>query len=538
MSKQFATLDCETDPFSPDRIPQPFIWGFYHPDTGFLKFPNTKELFEFLEGTEYRIYAHNGGKFDFHYMLEYIPSWEKVITINGRLAQFKVGNNIFCDSYCILPISLATYQKTKVDYKIFEADEREKPENKFIIEEYLKDDCIFLYEIIDAFLKENGYSLTIASSAIKKLQKIEGFKIEDSGKEFFDQMKPYYYGGRVECFKKGIVKGNIKFFDINSAYPFAMTHEHPHDGCITTHQKKPEIKGHNFYKIQAKGLGVFPFRNENGSLSFPNDNKDRIFCVTGWELLAAIRLGKAKDLIHIEQLEFLITKNFKKYVFHYYDIKLNSAKGSAENIISKLYLNSAYGKFGADASKYRTTYICNQDDFGKAVMEGFSIHSEIHDRLLISKPNDEKEWRYYNAATAASITGFVRAYMAEALATIKSPIYCDTDSIIFKGNHNLNIGDNLGAWKSEGEFHEGGVGGKKIYALRNKKYYEINFPLESDEFNKEAKKYEKTACKGVRLAFDEIIRVCKGEIISKTPISPVYSLKKGKYFLKKTIAMT
>lgn len=521
MPKKIATLDCETDPFCAERIPQPFIWGLYAPDLGFLTFPSTKELFEFLDGTEYRIYAHNGGKFDFHYMLEYIPSWQEVITINGRLAQFKVGNNIFCDSYCILPVSLATYQKTKVDYSIFEKEEREKPENAAIIYDYLKDDCIFLYEFVDTFIKENGYSLTIASSAIKKLQKIEGFKIRDSGKRFFDMMRPYYYGGRVECFEKGLVDGEIKFFDINSAYPYAMTHEHPHDASITTYQKNPQIKGHNFYKLQAKSLGIFPFRNDDGSLHFPNDEKERIFCITGWELLTAIRLNKAENIKHIEQIEFLLTKNFKKYVYHYYDIKQNSKKGSAENIISKLYLNSAYGKFGADASKYRTTYICDQDDFGKAISKGFSIHSEIHDRLLISKQKDEKEWRYYNAATAASITGFVRAYMSEALHTIERPLYCDTDSIVFMGFHNLKCGDNLGEWKSEGEFHSGGIGGKKIYALRNKNTRE-----------------EKTACKGVKLEFEEIIKVCKGEIITKTPISPIYSLKKGKYFLKKSIAMT
>lgn len=521
MSKKFAVIDCETDPFKEGRIPEPFIWGYYSPDDGFLKFKDTTELFEFLQGQDLRIYAHNGGKFDFHYMLDKIPSWEKVIMINGRLAQFRIDDLEFCDSYCILPVPLSAYQKTKIDYNIFEKENRDKPENKALIESYLEDDCIFLYELIEAFLAENGFSLTIASSAIKKLQKIEQIKIPDSGRPFFESIRPYYFGGRVECFKKGIIKADMTYLDINSAYPYAMIHEHPVETAFTAREKKPQIKGHNFYKFQAASLGAFPFRNDDKSLSFPNDNQDRIFCCSGWELLAAQKLDLLKRCIHIEQKIFLKTQNFKEYVNHFYTIKCTSKKGSPENIFSKLYLNSAYGKFAADCTKYRTTFLCPIDDFDNAVEQGFSIHGELHDRFIISKPTDESEWRHYNIATAASITGFVRAYLLQAIHSVENPIYCDTDSLIFTGNHNLELGQDLGQWKIEGYFHEGGIGGKKIYALRNNDNGE-----------------EKTACKGLILDYDEIIRVCNGETIEKTPLSPIYSIKRGKYFLKKSIAMT
>jgi hypothetical protein len=520
VAKKIAVIDCETDPFSAGRIPQPFLWGFYSLEDGYLEFPDVNQLFDFLQGQDLRIYAHNGGKFDFHYMLDRIPSWEKVIMINGRLAQFRVGALEFCDSYCILPVPLSAYAKTKIDYSIFESDMRELPENKKLISDYLRDDCIFTYELISAFIAENGHALTIASSAIKKLQKIEGIKIPDSGRKFYEAIKPYYYGGRVECFKKGIIEGEIKYFDINSAYPYAMIHEHPTGEFITTHENNPEILGHNFYKFQAASTGAFPFRGDDDSLSFPADNIERIFCCTGWELLAARDLKKLNKCVHIEQKVFFVTANFKKYVDHYYTIKCTSKKGSPENIFSKLYLNSAYGKFAADASKYKTTYLCPLEDFGKAIIKGFSIHGELHDRLIISKPNDEADWRHYNVATGASITGFVRAYLFRALATLQTPIYCDTDSVIFTGKHKLALGEDLGQWKSEGEFNYGGIGGKKIYAFKNN----------SGE--------TKTACKGLILNYDEIIKVCQGEIITKTPDAPIYSIKKGKYFLKKSIAMT
>jgi len=522
--KEFGIIDCETDPFKEGRIPKPFIWGFYSLADGFHHFKNIDDLLDFLKGRNIRIYAHNGGKFDFHFFMHKIATWEKLTIINGRLAQFKIDGIEFCDSYCILPVPLSAYQKTKIDYNIMEAEERDKPENRKIIIDYLKDDCVFLHDLVDEFLKEHGFSLTIASSAIKKLQKIEGIKIDDSGRQFFDAIRPYYYGGRVQCFKKGIINDEINYFDINSAYPYAMTHEHPIGDFISDYSENPELKGHNFYKFQAKATGAFPFRDNDGALTFPDNGKEYIFACTGWELLKAQELDLLWDVKHIEQKIFYETKNFKKYVDHFYTIKCTSKKGSPEYIFSKLFLNSAYGKFAANPEKYKTTYLCGLDEFNYALTEGYEIHGELHDKLIISKDQDESAWRHYNIATGASVTGFVRAYLFDAIRKVQKPIYCDTDSIVFSGGHSLTLGQDLGQWDCEGIFNCGGVGGKKIYGFRN--------IVDGNILN------EKTACKGLRLGYDDIIKVCKGEKITKIPENPIFSFKKGTYFLQKTIAMT
>lgn len=529
MSKKFAVIDCETDPFAEGRIPQPFIWGYYNPEDGFLKFNNTEELFKFLEGQDLRIYAHNGGKFDFHYMLEKIPSWEKIMMVNGRLAQFRVDKLEFCDSYCILPVPLSAYNKTEIDYNIFEVENRDIPKNRKLIEDYLQDDCVFTYELIEAFINENGYNLTIASAAIKKLQKIEDFKIKDSGRIFFDKMRPYYFGGRVECFVKGEVSDELNYFDINSAYPYAMMHEHPEGAAFPAYKKNPIISGHNFYKFTAKSLGAFPFRDDNGALTFPNDGEIREFHCTGWELITAKELNLCKSIKHIEQKIFFETRHFQKYVNYYYELKKNSPKGSPMNIFAKLFLNSAYGKFAADCMKYKETYIVDNNEFQEAIDFGFDIHGELHDRIIISKPNDESDWRHYNVATAASITGFVRAYLLKAIKSVEKPYYCDTDSLVFSGKNNLIINNELGGWKSEGNFHEGGIAGKKLYAFKNNDTGEIVGAVKGVYYNKKEE---------METLYKDIINVCKGDKLEKMPIAPIYSLKKGKYFLKKTIAMT
>lgn len=342
MAKEIAIIDCETDPFKEGRVPQPFLWGFYMPSTGVLYFNHIAELMEYLSDKELRIYAHNGGKFDFHYMLEYIEDWNKIMMIHNRLAHWQWKGNDFVDSYCILPVGLATYNKTEIDYNDFEADRREIPAVKQNIAAYLADDLRFTYELVEAFIQENGVHLTIASCAIKKLQKIEGIKVKDSGRKLFDDISQFYYGGRVECFKKGVIRDTqIKCYDINSAYPFAMLHDHPVESYITTNSKQPDIVGGNFYEFSAVSNGCFPFRNEDKTLQFPNDKQQRTFRCTGWEVLAAIELGLLERAVHKSQRIFLEKRNFKKYVNYYYAIKATSKKGSPENIFAKLFLNSA-----------------------------------------------------------------------------------------------------------------------------------------------------------------------------------------------------
>lgn len=520
MAKEIATLDCETDPFEEGVIPEPFLWGFYTPKTGYLKFEKLSDLMEFLADKSYRIYAHNGGKFDFHYMLDYIKSWQKITMINNRLAEWRYNDNIFCDSYCILPVPLSAYNKTEINYDIFKKDSRYIPENWEKIVAYLNDDLVYLYELVSEFIENYGTHLTIASCAIKKLQKMCGIKVENSGRHFFEEMSQYYYGGRVQCFKKGLIQGDIHCYDINSAYPRAMLDEHPVGQYITTEYENPEIIGGNFYEVEAPSVGVLPYRNDDKTLFFPDDGEPRRFLCTGWELLALKKIKKVK-IKHISQKIFLEKKNFSEYVNYFYNIKLLTKKGSPENIFSKLFLNAAYGKFGANPQTYKETRIVEMCDTASALERGYDIHGEINGRLIVSKQNPEETWRYYNVATAASITGWVRAQLALSLSGLEEPLYCDTDSLTFIGTHNLKVGAELGEWKHEGDFTIAGIGGKKIYAMKN-----------------EITGEEKTACKGARLDFDEIMRVCKGEIIEKNSIVPIYSIKKGKFFLKKTIAMT
>ncbi|MGH9626020.1 MAG: hypothetical protein ACRD4G_17010, partial [Bryobacteraceae bacterium] len=125
--KPFLTLDCETDPFKVGRIPVPFIWGIYRHDTeDYWEFSTPQEVVEFLAPQKVIVYAHNGGKFDYHYLRDDINSDDPMMVIAGRLARFKIGECEFRDSWNVLNEPLRVFQKEDFDYTKLEADNRQE----------------------------------------------------------------------------------------------------------------------------------------------------------------------------------------------------------------------------------------------------------------------------------------------------------------------------------------------------------------------------------------------------------------------------
>ena len=237
--RPFSVLDSETDPFKFGRVPKPFVWGYYD-GKSYSHFSHDL-LPEFIESIRHKkiiIYAHNGGKFDYHFFLEYLAPYDTIKIINGRIAQFKIGQCEFRDSFNILPVKLGKMilvddygeeiKKQEFDYGLMEKEHRYADGNYEKIVDYLRDDCVTLYQAIKQFQGAYGRHLTQAGAAMAQWKKISHLDVPKSTPEFFSQFKPFYYGGRVECFRKGIIDALISVFDINSAYPYAMLSHHPY----------------------------------------------------------------------------------------------------------------------------------------------------------------------------------------------------------------------------------------------------------------------------------------------------------------------
>ena len=181
------------------------------------------------------MYGHNGGKFDSNYLKQYVEHYDRVSFINGRLARFNLGIAEFRDSMNIFPTGLAAYKKQAFDYAILDRTRRYRPDNWKRILEYLESDCVNLFEIVYAFRERFGPTLTQASAAMRKWAALSAEVIPQTRfPKFYDRFKPFYFGGRVECFHVGLIGKPFKVVDINSAYPYAMLRRHPYSLTYST----------------------------------------------------------------------------------------------------------------------------------------------------------------------------------------------------------------------------------------------------------------------------------------------------------------
>jgi len=555
-----AVIDCETDPFKYGRAPEPFIWGFTDGKT-YRSFTSTDALVKHVAAFEGIVYAHNGGKFDYHFIVDHFTPETEILIINGRIAKAQIGKAEIRDSYSILPIPLSDYQKTEIDYAKFEKPVRHKHMKE--IAAYLKDDCQFLFEIVSQFIATYGLGITLASSAMA-FWKSMGHEVPESDKKYYDIIAPWYSGGRVQCFRTGIIQKEFHTVDINSAYPFAMLQQHPYS-CTYTIKRRPSLKkisGASMYRVVAVSRGALPFRNDKGELIFPVDAKPREYHCTGWELRAGLETDTVRVLETIERLDFDELQSFSQYIHHFYELKKNSPKGSSAYIYAKLFMNSLYGKFAADPSSYKNFAVIESDQVPSYVTEegknrkapigrmkgpwawaGHLNHLALitNSRILIDKDGIDEQTRskFFNVATGASITGFVRAYLWKHICAVRKgggqPMYCDTDCIVFtwpkkKKKIPFGLSKELGDWSHDGTFTYGAIAGKKLYAFRRK-----------PGTRKPGMALWEWACKGVDISARQVVNIAKGGKVTHRRDAP--SMRVGAKgismtFIERTVGRT
>lgn len=520
------------------RVPQPFIWGLYGGPSGdeYHEFNTPDELADFIERLPHLVYAHNGGKFDWHYLRHRINTGETISVIAGRLAKFRIGECECRDSMNILPVPLAMFEKQKIDYALMEPGTRDEPNNRAEIRKYLRSDCVNLHDLITAHRKENGVALTQAGASMRRWLKQSGQKRPRQSAHAFHYYKPYYYGGRVQCFAQGVRAMDFKVIDKNSAYPDAMLKEHPFSvrGAAMSDLPRNSNKWHHcLITLTCTARGCFPFRlgddPTKGDLFFPEDErKTREYNVTGYEYMAALACNAIHNVTIKTVHYFEHVVNFREYIMEQWHKRARAKElgDKALDIICKLIMNSLYGKFASDYSKYREFMVCHASDFFEWKQQGWDIDAiwELERRLLsrLIPEQDNGRARYYNIATAASITGYVRADMYKGICAVSNPLYCDTDSISCGDVGRLPLGRDLGEWKDEGDFDWYAITGKKTYAF-HKKGHPHTFELT----DKGEYAHWKVASKGVDLGPDEIRAAAEGRTVIYSPQVPTYSVKRA-----------
>ena len=536
--KKIAVFDAETDPFKLDRVPAPFTCGFYDGDIYISKWGKDCVAECLLEisnlPNDYVIYVHNGGKFDFWFMWNFIDSERSLTIINGRLVEFSMKNtkHIFRDSLAIIPVSLATYQKQTIDYQLFEMDKRNLSKNRPLIEEYLKSDCVYLYELVSKFgqrfCNERGnIPISIGQASIKELTKLHPFQTMTESSDL--AIRPWYMGGRVQCFRSGILKGPWRVYDVNSMYPTVMAeYVHPLQDMWEVLEKPPESRRSVWFaEFKGSNRQALPIHTDEG-LSF--SVQQGTFHACSHELVPAIAAGLVRVDEWISILKPSKTGKFKRFVYKFYKEKndFREAGDKANELFSKFILNSAYGKTGQNPADFRDYKILSNIMHDRKLREqGYEPETRISDEPFIeiwSRKSPFHSHGFYNVSIAASVTSAARAVLLDGLQKSIDPIYCDTDSIIcrkFKGDVDPH---RLGAWKMEATADYAAIAGKKMYCLYNKVGRRIE-PI-------------KWASKGGDLEPEEIIRITNGEIIEHTSEVPTFSLSRGISFISRKFRKT
>lgn len=533
--RKIVAIDCETDPFLYGRIPAPFIWGSYDGKT-FEYFNSGKELLDRWSDKNVYLFAHNGGKFDFMFLLDFVGE-SRVRLINSRIVEMRIGKALLRDSFAIIPTALAAFEKDKFEYWKLEKEHRVEYRDEIIT--YLKSDCVNLFNLVSEYFALAGNKCTIASNALAQSKSL-GIDPGKTTHRFDNVFREFYFGGRVEAFSPGIHK-NIHILDIKSSYPFAMSHFHP-SGCNyflddNLNYTEEDIKK-SFIDISCYSRKAFPLRTKTG-LSFPECFSR--FKITGWEFIIA-KKHHLIDNVKIHAIYFLENDiTFKDYVDHWFTIKDEADKQGhkAQRLIAKIMLNSLYGKLAQNPIKYFDYKIlpaCSIIDWenGWQLDAQFGT-KELHSRSVLWRYEKKygDDWikfpMYYNVATAASITGFARAHLLDAIHTIgpKNVLYCDTDCVFTRENspnHYLNQNGKIGSWAWEGLADPAYIAGKKMYGLTF-----VNGPKTGET---------KLAHKGAKLTMNDIKNLCEGgSVIWQNP-APSFSLKNGAKFVKRTITKT
>jgi hypothetical protein len=521
---KIAVIDFETDKFVYGRMPRPFAVEFLCDDNCAVFWGDdcAEQLMNWLEQQTdtYMIFAHNGGKFDFWFIHSYVSNPIRII--NSRIVSAKLFHHTLRDSYAIIPVPLAAYNKIKIDYDKFERHRREK--HKVEILRYLHQDCVDLLTLVSSFVERFTAKLTVGSTAMTQLRKFHEFSRSNETEDTI--FRQFYFGGRVQVFRSGISKGPWRCYDINSSYPKSMRdYLHPVNGKwdildnIPRNSKRPY-----FVHFTGKNRGALPVKTETGELSFTSEQGEFFTCSHEFELARELGLIEVDTVHVVYQAQEAI--GFGAYVDHFYAEKVAAQKASDKigELFAKFMLNSAYGKFGQNPDKYKDWIITHSPiEECQAESDGFELTSEFADFNLFSKPAEVRDASFFDVAIAASITSASRAQLLAGLQMAEDPIYCDTDSIICRSFAGKISSTELGAWKLEKNSEFTAIAGKKLYAMYNKL---------SDE------KPVKIASKGGALTHRDIANICKGETVEYANPAPNFSLHGRKPFQTRRFATT
>lgn len=355
--------------------------------------------------------------------------------------------------------------------------------------DYIRNDVEIISRALDVMFKLDLSKMTIASDALSSFKSMcNNFKrlFPELAPEVDADIRPSYKGGFTYVSDKyaGKEVGEGVVFDVNSLYPSRMMYEllpvgqpEPFTGRYKRDANYPlyiqklecvfELKPDKIPSIQIKHSLSFVqneyLKSSNGeivSLMLTKPDLELFFEQYNVEVVSwngGYKFKQAKGI-------------FDEYINHWTESKIQAKKDNNRALyqISKLMLNSLYGKFGSGLS-------------------GKKKNPVLVDGKVQYVNGDEEEKKGVYLPVASFITAYARKYTIETSQMIRdwserqhgvdAYVYSDTDSIhatLSKSDVELlcdiiDIDDfRLGAWKHESSF-------KRAKFIRQKCYIEQDY---------------------------------------------------------------
>ena len=372
---------------------------------------------------------------------------------------------------------------------------------------YLHSDVLGLLEVMTKFNEKiyNLYSLNITNfvTAPKLAAAIftsnfykdsDDLKIKMIRGNVEKEIREAYFGGNVDAFINKIDKGF--YYDMNSQYPFAMLNDLPVGNPTLTNDTNlnnyfgfvyGEITAPNYERLR---IPYIQMRDEKTDIiSCPRGSFSRM--IFSEEMKEAIKDGYSIKVKYGYKFERGINL-FKNYVDTFYNIK-KTTKDPVEKALSKLLLNSLYGKFGMKDIISNMKILSKKEANKITKNYNYSIFAELgEDKVLVkyssklpepltSLIKDKKDKlneipisslsRKRGVPSAVHISAAISAYARMSINKFKNIpgnpcIYSDTDSVVLPKTLPLNIiGKELGQMKLEHQIEKGIFIRKKLYAI-------------------------------------------------------------------------
>ena len=468
MNNEIATMDIETVNWT-----EKFLCGGLYNGAEYYESWDENGYFEILLSHNGVIYAHNGGRFDFLWVVSQMISrgWTPNITMQGsRILKISYGKTTFLDSYPILLSSLQKAgemvgsQKEELGIPFSEFGNLTEGQKKEV-SKYLRQDCVLLYDVLDYiknYCETHNIILknTIASSSWGTVKEWLSLNRAQWRFHTYRKLREGYYGGRCEVYRTEFQEGER--YDRNSSYPAALRNTPlPVGPVLATGQPNKHfdkgLEGIYWARVEVPKMFIPPLPVRVGSrLGFPIGIFDGVW--TGLELRYAMSHG-----VKIHKLKRGLVFRKSEVVFRDAINKIwrlrQLAPTKALNKWLKLFANSLTGKFAQ-----------------KPELESFYV-GEPNTSHFRENPNAyksvDKEGNYWtrgfsrigdcaHVQFAAYLTSEARISLHKTLMQSENPIYCDTDSVYSKKFHGKS-GDGLGEWKREGSLKHWESLAPKVY---------------------------------------------------------------------------